>query len=1070
MKFRSYITIFLSFLILAGAYEVFEAEGARKRSKTRYSQSSGSKSKRSKSSKNSRNSRKKKSTKITAPAPPPEIISNDSLTLLIDSVLKASVPENMNPGGLRVNLVKPDAKLRTANVKLNENYTYLPVTQELISSFRSAVDAALPDSLRGYGVNLSVGRRSLSYYITKVDKLPPERRVNPPFVRAKEPYSEAKKGMAGDVIALWHSHGRYYKNGSWQWQRPLLFTTLEDTYTMGYILPFVVPMLENAGAYVMLPRERDVNIHEVIVDNDLNEGGELYSQPYYREKSGIQKWTNGEGEGFIYDLKEFRDTENPFEVGTYRQVATIKGGSPSVAAWYADIPADGEYAVYISYKSLPNSTKDARYAVNYSGGTREFIVNQQMGGGTWIYLGTFPLRKGYSDTEAIVTLTNITDGQPGTVVTADAVKIGGGMGNIARSPRRSDVYYDPSTPEKIQEADDEEDDEIEAEEGDEQPDSIASKQEPVAELKKGVAPVFRTSGMPRFLEGARYWLHWAGIPESVYSPYHGSDDYKDDYTCRGHWVNYLAGGSAVLPNRQGLKIPVDISMALHTDAGKRSDDSFVGTLGIYYSNDGASYSDGTPRINSRMLTDMVMRQITSDIRQTYEPRWTRRSMWDKSYLEARLAEVPSTLIELLSHQNFADMMYGLDPSFRFSVGRSIYKAVARFLGERKDREVIIQPLPVKDFMISQLSLNEFRLAWEPTPDHLEPTADPTSYIIFERSGDAMGFHKIGETKNKYFDIKVTDDEIHSFRIVAANDGGTSFPGETLALRRDPKEKVSALIVNGFTRVSGPHCFRDPDGTAGFRTDEEFGVPYLKDISFAGAQYEFRRGAGNAFGNSSSGQVAQVIVGNTFDYAALHGESLASAGIGFVSASAGAVERGAVKLGDYKLVDLILGKQKATKVGNGKSGINFRAFPEALKHELKSYLSRGGRLIVSGQYIASDLYSGSQADRDFALSVLNLEEPAGERTRSGRLIGGGSFPYSSTLNESMYIVEHPDNLRPSEDVESEKLLEFSDNGEIAAFGVKKGKGRQVVMSVPFETLSGKDARANIMQRFLKYLDY
>ena len=33
------------------------------------------------------------------------------------------------------------------------------------------------------------------------------------------------------------------------------------------------------------------------------------------------------------------------------------------------------------------------------------------------------------------------------VVTADAVKIGGGMGNIARSPQRADIYYDPSTPE-----------------------------------------------------------------------------------------------------------------------------------------------------------------------------------------------------------------------------------------------------------------------------------------------------------------------------------------------------------------------------------------------------------------------------------------------------------------------------------------------------------------------------------------------------------------------------------------------------------------------------------------------
>ena len=119
------------------------------------------------------------------------------------------------------------------------------------------------------------------------------------------------------------------------------------------------------------------------------------------------------------------------------------------------------------------------------------------------------------------------------------------------------------------------------------------------------------------------------MPDYIYSPYGGSDDYKDDYTSRGHWVNYLAGGSRVLPGKEGLKIPIDLTMALHSDAGKRSDDSFVGTLGIYYTNGGDTYVDGTPRINSRMLTDMLMRQITGDIRQTYEPNWTRRSMWAK---------------------------------------------------------------------------------------------------------------------------------------------------------------------------------------------------------------------------------------------------------------------------------------------------------------------------------------------------------------------------------------------------------------------------------------------------------
>ena len=50
---------------------------------------------------------------------------------------------------------------------------------------------------------------------------------------------------------------------------------------MSYVLPYVMPMLENAGAYVFNPRERDVHTVEMIVDND----GYL-AQNSYTEKSG----------------------------------------------------------------------------------------------------------------------------------------------------------------------------------------------------------------------------------------------------------------------------------------------------------------------------------------------------------------------------------------------------------------------------------------------------------------------------------------------------------------------------------------------------------------------------------------------------------------------------------------------------------------------------------------------------------------------------------------------------------------------------------------------------------------
>lgn len=1106
MKSGRLLYIFLSTALALGAIcgGDFDASARKSKSKAKTTQTTkGRKSSKSRSKKNkhrsktssssSKKGRNKKKHTAPKPQPPKETISYDSLTLAINSYVVDRIPENMNPGGLRINSVNPDLRSKTAKVSLNENFTYLPVTQELIADLRKSVSEALPDSLKDYNVNLSVGNRNLSYYITKIDKLPEAHRKNIPFVVATEPYIDAKKGMQGDILALWHSHGRYYKPGSaaWMWQRGFLFETIEDTYTMSYMLPFIVPMVENAGGYVLLPRERDINRYEVIVDNDTNDEGEIYSQPYYKEMNGVKKWTTGEEEGFIYDLPDFRDTENPFTNGTYRQTTTIRSGKPSAAAWYADIPEDGEYAVYVSYKTLPNSTEDARYTVNYSGGSKEFKVNQTMGGGTWIYLGTFPLEAGYSDTEPVVTLSNQSDKSSDKVVTADAVKIGGGMGNIARSPCRSDVYYDPSTPDtsaalaqaekEAQKAieDEEEDDEDSTDdEGDDVDTPAEEKATPTEPVKKGPAPSFRTSGMARYLEGARYWLQWAGMPERIYSPYHGADDYKDDYTSRGHWVNYLAGGSRVLPDREGLNIPIDMVLALHSDAGKRSDDSFVGTLGIYYTNNGDSYEDGTARINSRMLTDIVMRQLTNDIRQTFEPRWTRRSMWDKSYVEARVPEVPTTLIELMSHQNFADMQYGLDPAFRFMVGRAIYKAMGRFIAERKGRDFIVQPLPVKDFAIQREKTGHYRLSWQPTEDKLEPTAMPTRYIIEERSGDELGFHKAGETTSTHFDIKTKDHEIHSFRVIAANEGGVSFASETLAFREGETNVAPVMIVNGFTRVSGPSHFSS-EGRAGFDSEEDFGVPYLRDISFSGHQTEYRRGAGESFGRSGSNYVDKIIAGNSFDYPYEHGLALSKGGRGFVSASAEAVENGSVKLTDYKIIDLILGKQKLTTTGNGKSGLRFSTFPRELRDALTRFTDKGGDLLISGQYVVSDIYDYRQENdaREFASGVLGLAAPVDSlgRTRSGRVRVSGSgltsrdYNYSSTLNDKRYIVERPDNLSPSGELESETIMTFSDTGLPAAIVSRRGKSNVVVISVPLEAITDEGERQSLLLEIIEKIE-
>ncbi|MCC8094969.1 MAG: hypothetical protein LIP05_06210 [Tannerellaceae bacterium] len=211
----------------------------------------------------------------------------------------------------------------------------------------------------------------------------------------------------------------------------------------------------------------------------------------------------------------------------------------------------------------------------------------------------------------------------------------------------------------------------------------------------------------------------------------------DDYQSRGFWVNYIAGGSSVLPQQAGLQIPVDLAFAFHTDAGTTETDSIIGTLGICMTHtNGEVFENGKSRLASRDLTDLIMEEIVQDIREKYEPDWTRRPIWNRSYSEARTPEVSTMLLELLSHQNLADMRYGLDPRFRFTVSRSIYKGMLKCMARQYGTPYVVQPLPVTAFSALFTGEEEVELTWQPVEDDREPTAKPEQYVVYTRIGAA----------------------------------------------------------------------------------------------------------------------------------------------------------------------------------------------------------------------------------------------------------------------------------------------------------------------------------------------
>ena len=443
------------------------------------------------------------------------------------------------------------------------------------------------------------------------------------------------------------------------------------------------------------------------------------------------------------------------------------------------------------------------------------------------------------------------------------------------------------------------------------------------------------------------------------------------------------------------------------------------------------------------------------------------------------------ILELLSHQNFADMRFGLDPAFRFTVSRAVYKGILKFLSTRYGCHYAVQPLPVRSFSAILQNGGKAALSWKETPDTLEPTAVPTGYILYTRIDSGAfdngviirDFRHSGE--RFHTDVPVEKGHLYSFRIAAYNEGGRSFPSETLSLGipEDGKTEKTVLVVNNFDRVAAPAWFDTP-AYAGFDVRLDAGVPYIREINNTGEMYQFRRGMqwsdddNPGFGGSYTDMAGRIIPGNTFDYPSVHGKALMEAGYAFCSASAEAFCADSAALRDFFAADIICGKQVTTPVGaGGRLPDRFNVFPAPLRKAIAKFAAAGGNVLVSGANIGTDLWdkvyqpdidSTYQAEaQTFAKDVLGYRWLTNYASRCGNvrfLAGHGidccGFPagiaFYQRPNDYIYNVETPDGLLPVSGNAS-SFLRYVDTGISAGVRFDGNGYRAVSIGFPLETI-------------------
>ena len=522
------------------------------------------------------------------------------------------------------------------------------------------------------------------------------------------------------------------------------------------------------------------------------------------------------------------------------------------------------------------------------------------------------------------------------------------------------------------------------------------------------------SGMPQWTEGARAWLVSQGADSTLWDLYEG-DEYKEDMKCRAMWVNSLENAP-------------DLCLAFHTDGLDSGDDStIVGTLVIYTAHDdegNTTLRNGRDRERvNRNLADWIQTQVTEDIRHI-APEWTRRQLKEANYCETRVPVVPSIILELLSHKNLADMKYGLDPKFRFAASRAVYKGILRYLN---GPEATVQPMPVAELAIRADGM----LQWKVPTDSIEPSARPTYYMVYSQAdNDEWDVQQVTDTHVR---MDIQPGVRYTYYVVAGNEGGLSFPSPMVsAYLSERQEAPTVLVVDGFNEVYGPEWFTDSTfagivpGT--YACEDAFSCAYI------GQQWNYTRtdpwtnDDNCGWGACYRDHAGQLTVGNTHNYAALHGQVLRKIGISYVSCTAGMVMIDS----SFTMVDYICGRNRVP--------MN----TECLQ-QIADFLDRGGRLLLSTDHF-------SAIDPVWAKRYLHTSYYAAQATHSGRINGTRHRLYHLLLepNEEQLFTCHPEALKPLDD--AVKMATYEDMRVPAAVGYNH---RTLVFGFPLEAVMDFD---------------
>ena len=568
--------------------------------------------------------------------------------------------------------------------------------------------------------------------------------------------SQPQGALTGKIVYTSAGHG-------WQWSDVLnryatdrgnLLSLVEDFGNQDQ-LTFYVDHLFRAGATVVPMRPVGRQLAEVVVDNDSADV--VWSGSWLTSTSGT-RWYD-EDYGAVADTARYR-------------YATVNASAETATATYAPtIPAAGVYPVY-AWASPGSNRTNQLYTVNHTGGGTQVRIDHRKIGNGWVYLGSYHFAAGRSPADGSVTVSNASTAG-GSVVIADAIRFGNGMGDV------------PSGPNGI-----------------------------------GTGGV---SGYPREDENSLHWL-WRAVGQSTSFTSPSTIIGTDNVSAPARMAEEMNADT----NAYGTSVYV----GFHSNAttGNPSTATGRGAVGLVHSSNPTPNQSNLATVLAKQI-NVDMRALDG----RFEHDWSTRTSYALSGAYGEISnlraagEFDSTIIEVAFHDNTPDNALLRDPQARDQMARSTYEGTLEHLidfpGTTTAPTNVTLPSPPVQVSVTSSADGRATVSWIAGPSSAGGIdgvfgSPATGFRIFG-STDGLGFDGgtvVAGGSTRSVTLTGLDPSLpYQFRVVATNAGGESLPSELVSVlpAGGPRQ---VLVVNGFDRLDRSQNFKLTYLTGGTATE------------------------------------------------------------------------------------------------------------------------------------------------------------------------------------------------------------------------------------------------------------